>query len=173
MPSVFSTVEAWSGCPLWYPLPPVMHLKTKAAWTNNKQRKGEIYRITNTVFNSHTLSCCGVGNTAVGIPIRYGLDGPGIRFRWGRDYSHPCRPALGPTQTPIQRVLSHCRGESAPSTAEVKERVYVYSTSVPWWNVIWWTWSVLYRLHKQSSCNLVSKQRFALMLTNFCGHRLG
>jgi hypothetical protein len=33
---------------------------------------------------------------------RYGLDGPGIGFWWGQDCPHPSRPALGPTQPPIQ-----------------------------------------------------------------------
>ena len=33
---------------------------------------------------------------AVGITTRYGLDGPGIESRWGRDLPHPSRPALGP-----------------------------------------------------------------------------
>ena len=40
--------------------------------------------------------CCGPGSV-VGIATRYGLDGPGIESRWGRNFPHPCRPALGPT----------------------------------------------------------------------------
>ena len=47
----------------------------------------------------------GVGrDNSVGIATRYGLDSPGIEFPWGRDFPHPSRPALGPTQPPIQRV---------------------------------------------------------------------
>jgi hypothetical protein len=34
----------------------------------------------------------------------YGLGGPGIEFRWGRDFSHTSRTALGPTQPPVQWV---------------------------------------------------------------------
>jgi hypothetical protein len=34
----------------------------------------------------------------------YGLDGPGIKSQWGRDFSHTSRPALGPTQPPVQWV---------------------------------------------------------------------
>jgi hypothetical protein len=33
---------------------------------------------------------------------RYGLDGPGVESRWGRGFPYPSRPALGPTQPPIQ-----------------------------------------------------------------------
>jgi hypothetical protein len=33
----------------------------------------------------------------------YGLDGPGIESRWGGgDFSHTSRPALRPTQPPVQ-----------------------------------------------------------------------
>ena len=34
----------------------------------------------------------------VGIATRYGLDGKGIEFRWGRNFQHPARPTLGPKQ---------------------------------------------------------------------------
>jgi len=33
---------------------------------------------------------------------RYGLEGPGIESRWGRDFSQLSRRALGPTHPPIQ-----------------------------------------------------------------------
>jgi hypothetical protein len=42
--------------------------------------------------------------SVVGIATDYVLDGPGIVSRWGRDFSHLSRPALGPTQPPVQRV---------------------------------------------------------------------
>ena len=38
---------------------------------------------------------CGPGSS-VGIATGYGLDGPGIESRWGRDFPHLTRPALGP-----------------------------------------------------------------------------
>jgi hypothetical protein len=43
-------------------------------------------------------------------PTGYGLDSPGIESRWGRDFSHTSRPALRPTQPPIQRIPSLSRG---------------------------------------------------------------
>ena len=36
-------------------------------------------------------------DSSVGISTRYGLDVPRIESRWGRDFPHPSRPALGPT----------------------------------------------------------------------------
>ena len=42
--------------------------------------------------------------SVVGIATRYGLDGPGFESRWGRDYPHPFRPALGHTQSHVQWV---------------------------------------------------------------------
>ena len=49
-------------------------------------------------------------DSSVGIAARYGLDGPGIESRWGRDFPPPSRPALGPTQSPVQWVPGLSRG---------------------------------------------------------------
>ena len=38
--------------------------------------------------------------SVVGIATRYGLDVPGIEFRWRRDIPHPSRQGLTPTQPP-------------------------------------------------------------------------
>ena len=46
---------------------------------------------------------CGPGSV-VGIATGYGLDDTGIEFRWGLDFPHLSRPALGPTQLPVQWV---------------------------------------------------------------------
>jgi hypothetical protein len=67
--------------------------------------------------------------SSVGIANDYGLDGSGIESRWGRDFSHTSRPALGSTQPPVQWVpglfpggrkrLGSDADPSPPSSAEV------------------------------------------------------
>ena len=80
----------------------------------------------------------------------YGLDGPGIEYRWGRDFQHPSSPSLEPTQSPQQWVprlfpggnaTGAWRRPSTPYSAKVKERVelYLYSISGPSWSFLWWT----------------------------------
>ena len=77
----------------------------------------------------------------------YGLDGPGIHFRWGRDFPRPSRPALGPTRTSLKWETALFPGvkwpgpganHPLPSSAEVKERVqlYLYYPSGPSWSVL-------------------------------------
>ena len=44
-----------------------------------------------------TLNATRVGHDgSVGIATRYGLEGPGIEYRWGRYFPNPSTPALGP-----------------------------------------------------------------------------
>jgi hypothetical protein len=41
-------------------------------------------------------------DSSVRIATRHGLDGPGIESAWRRDFPHPSRPALWPTQPHVQ-----------------------------------------------------------------------
>jgi hypothetical protein len=51
--------------------------------------------------------------SSVGIVTGYGLDGPGIESRWGRDFLHMSRLALRPTQLPVHWVLGLTGGKAA------------------------------------------------------------
>jgi hypothetical protein len=87
-------------------------------------------------------------DSVVGIATRYGLDVPGIESKWGRDFLHLSRRALGPTQPPVQwipgllGVKRHRCGTDhpPPPSAELKERaeLYLYSPSGPSWPVLGW-----------------------------------
>ena len=88
-------------------------------------------------------------DSVVGIATRYGLVGPGIESRWGRGFPHPSRPALRPTQPPVQWVPGLSwgvkrpgRGADHPPPPKCRghERVelYLYSPSGPSWPVLGW-----------------------------------
>ena len=81
--------------------------------------------------------------SSIGIVTGYGLGGPGIESRWGRDFPHLSRPALGPTQPPVQWVAGLSRSKERPgrdadpsptSSAVGRERVelYLYSRYGPY-----------------------------------------
>jgi len=92
----------------------------------------------------------GVGrDSVVGMATRYRLNGPGIEFRWGREFSHPSnRPwghpasyTIGTRSFPGVEQEGHGVDYPTTSSSEVKERVelYVYSPSGPSWSALWWT----------------------------------
>jgi hypothetical protein len=67
------------------------------------------YKIKVSLFVIQNVSYRGP-DSSVGIATGYRLDVPGIESRWGGDFSHTSRPALGPTQRPVQRVQGLSRG---------------------------------------------------------------
>ena len=98
-------------------------------------------------INLWSLNLLGGRDSSVGIKTRYGLDGPGIETRWGRDFPYPSRPALGPTHPPVQWVPGLYPGvkrqgrgadHPPPSNCRGQERVglYLYSPSGPSWPVM-------------------------------------
>ena len=50
----------------------------------------------------------------VDIATRYGLEGPGIVTRWGRDFPLPSRCTLGPTQPSVQWLPGLFPGDKRP-----------------------------------------------------------
>jgi hypothetical protein len=69
-----------------------------------------VYRYVQIVYFSKTMLSTDFMNinterggpgSSVGIPTAYGLEGPAVESRWGRDFPHLSRPALRPTQPPV------------------------------------------------------------------------
>ena len=46
-------------------------------------------------------------DSVVGIATRYGLGGPGVESRWGRDFPRPLRAVLEPAQPTVRWVPSN------------------------------------------------------------------
>ena len=52
--------------------------------------------------------------SSVGIATGYGLDGPGFESRWGRDFRHLSRPAMGRPQSPVNGYRVFPGGKDQP-----------------------------------------------------------
>jgi hypothetical protein len=72
-----------------------------------------LYKPTN-AFNIIVVSSfCGPGSV-VGTVTGYGLDGPGFESRWGRDFRHLSRPAMGRPQSPVNGYRVFPGGKDQP-----------------------------------------------------------
>ena len=61
-------------------------------------------------------------DSVVGIATGYGLDGPGIESRWGRDFPHLSRPSLlysGYRVFPGGKERPECDADPSPPTSAV------------------------------------------------------
>jgi hypothetical protein len=85
----------------------------------NQKSETEYYYIRGTRGRVFTISvqCQSGPGSSVNITTGYGLEGPEIEFRWGGDFSHLSRPALGPTHLPIQWVPGLSRGKERSGRA--------------------------------------------------------
>ena len=99
--SAISVAQAWPALHLVLATEVKFGLRTE----NMKLDKQEVYyNIILTVY----FSICGPGSS-VGIATDYGLDGPGSNAG-GDEIFRPSRPALWPTQHPVQWVPGLSRG---------------------------------------------------------------
>ena len=148
----------------WYTIP--------GAWTDEQILRKAVWGFTALMEEQ-------VGrDSVVGTATCYGLDGLGIESRSRRDFPHPFREALGPTQPPVQwapglfrrggGLKRPGRGVDHPpqSSTKVKEiiQLYFYSTCGPSWPVAnFYTWrkNKCFLSHLQKSV-----QEFSLYLSD-------
>ena len=93
-------------------MPPAKEIFSLAILATRATGSATLIFILSFTITSHLIPC-GPGS-AVGIGTGYGLDGPVIESRWGRHFPHLSRPALGPTQPPVQWAPCFSRGKERP-----------------------------------------------------------
>jgi hypothetical protein len=81
----------------------IVSLKRRSILTmlHGVTHQNTVFILQDEIYNSYSDTGRG---SSVGRATGYGLDYRGIESRWGRDFSHTFRPALGPTQPPVQGV---------------------------------------------------------------------
>ena len=80
-----------------------------------RAENGKVYSETSKNKNYTASFSLGVGrDNSMERRLATGLRRFGDRIPVGRDFPHPFRPALGPTQPPIRLVLGHPQGVKRP-----------------------------------------------------------
>jgi hypothetical protein len=126
------TVGCFVLCGTWLRIP-LKHSSLRAALSKYQQC---------TCVHTQMIACMSVFVARVGrdsvvcIAICYGLDGPRLESRWGRDFPKQSRPAVGPTMYnehlvsfPGVKQPGHDVDHLPPPSAEVEERVKLYICS--------------------------------------------
>jgi hypothetical protein len=90
--------------------------------------------------NYKGTDCSNGWDSSVGIATRYGLDGPVIDSRWGRDFphlsihtgpgAHPTSYKIGTGSFLVVKRPGRDGDHPPPSTADVRERVELYFYSM-------------------------------------------
>jgi len=130
-----------------------------------KDRRPKLVSAYPKIIFSPTLRVVG-RDSSVGIATRYGLEGPGIESRWGRDFPHPSRSFLGAHPASYTMGTGSFPGVKRPGRSVdhplhlaprlKKEYSYTYSSPGPSCPVLGWT------------------SRFAWLVetTNILGHKI-
>ena len=97
-----------------FEMPPIVPIITGVSFVFFYVPHGPYFCCEVFIFSYCYYYCYYGRHSSVGIATRYGLDGPGIEPQGGgRDFPHPSRPALGPTQPAVQWVRVFPGGKAA------------------------------------------------------------
>jgi hypothetical protein len=143
-------------------------------------KKRNIHRKTNKNIRSCdtniVMYCCGEESrdSSVGIATRYGLDGLGIESRWGQDFTHKPKPAVGPPNLLYNRNRVSFPGLNGRDVALI--------TTLFWWrglrksredspSGLWWQVIKLTLLFAAMSSGGVNKlfRKSRLIYIELCG----
>jgi hypothetical protein len=128
-------------------------VRVVVAWTRCRFEGPQEWSVCVCVYTHTRIRVYVSRDTVVGIATWYAMDRPEIESRWRRDFPHPPKPALGPTQPPVWwapdlfpegkrpgRGVNH----PSPSSTDVKEKVelYLYSPSGSSWPAQEWNFTL-------------------------------